>query len=159
MSLELARTDARADKLLLEQDPSKTVELLPEWEKEVGLPDECSGLAPTIPERRTNLIAKLLARGGQSEDYFVNLFEEQGIAITIYHKQPSYVPLSIPGYVTGEAYKFIWFVDIPDFQVDYGEIGDGIGDYLGIFLSSSNVACIIEKYKPAYTKVVYNYGA
>lgn len=157
--MELSRVDDRAEKLLKEQDPRTTIELLPEWEKEFGLPDECSVIGQDIAERRTNLVSKVLAQGGQSEAYFIDLFANQGITITISYREPSYVPMSIPGYVTGNAYKYIWYVTIPDFQVDWFEAGDSADDYVGEYLSSSNVACLIEKYKPAHTKAVYIYGS
>jgi uncharacterized protein YmfQ (DUF2313 family) len=158
MAIELSRVDDRAEKLLREQDPARTVELLPEWEKEYGLPDECSPLAPTLQQRRVNLLAKFLAQGGQSEQYFIDLFAGQQVDIEIDQGEPSYVPMSIPAEITGEAPKYIFTVTIPDFQVQYLEAEGSAEDYLGTILGSSNVACIIEKYKPAHTTAVYNYG-
>ena len=38
---ELARVDGRVDALLLESDPARTVEMLADWERALGLPDIC----------------------------------------------------------------------------------------------------------------------
>lgn len=54
---ELARLDARVDDLLNEADPSTATELLPEFEKELGLEE-----ASTIEERRARVVARTIAR-------------------------------------------------------------------------------------------------
>lgn len=38
---ELARVDGRVEALLLESDPAQTAEMLADWERALGLPDEC----------------------------------------------------------------------------------------------------------------------
>jgi uncharacterized protein YmfQ (DUF2313 family) len=38
---ELARVDGRVEALLTESDPSRTAEMLTDWERALGLPDEC----------------------------------------------------------------------------------------------------------------------
>ena len=42
-----------------ELDINKAVALLPEWERDVGNPDECSDLAATLEQRRQRVIEKL----------------------------------------------------------------------------------------------------
>lgn len=155
---ELVRVDGRATQLLKEQDPRYALETLPDWEKEYGLPDECSVLGGTLSQRRTNLLAKIRSTGGQSAQYFIDLFADEGVAITITVEEPSYIPGEIGMEVTGDAPRYIWYVDIPDFQIDWFEAEDFAEDYTGRFLSSNNVACIIEKNKPAQTRAFYTYG-
>lgn len=57
LALELARIEARATALLVESDPTVTLELLPEFERELDLPS-----TGTAEERRARVIAQLLAR-------------------------------------------------------------------------------------------------
>jgi uncharacterized protein YmfQ (DUF2313 family) len=45
---ELARIDARVDALIEEADPRTTTELLPDWERNYGLPDECLTRTTTL---------------------------------------------------------------------------------------------------------------
>lgn len=56
---ELGRVDGRIDDLLNEADPSTAVELLPEYERELDLV-----AAPSIPERRANIVALTVRRQG-----------------------------------------------------------------------------------------------
>src|SRR6516225_1826777 len=65
--------DARAADLLeQESDPRKTVELLPDWERNWGLPDPCFQSTPTISMRQKMLVFKMTLLGGQSRDFFIN---------------------------------------------------------------------------------------
>jgi uncharacterized protein DUF2313 len=56
---ELARFDLRIGDFLNELDPSTATELLPEYERELGLV-----AAPTVAERRANVVARLVRRQG-----------------------------------------------------------------------------------------------
>jgi hypothetical protein len=49
---ELARIDGRAAALIQEIDPRTTLELLPDWERMLALPDICAPAAQTLQERR-----------------------------------------------------------------------------------------------------------
>jgi hypothetical protein len=54
---ELARVHARVGNLLDEADPTTAIELVPEYEAELGL-----DVAPTLGERRARIVARLVAR-------------------------------------------------------------------------------------------------
>jgi uncharacterized protein YmfQ (DUF2313 family) len=56
-----ARSTARANYLLVDAFPATTYELLPEWESTLGLPDPCAGVAPTIPLRQAQALARFVA--------------------------------------------------------------------------------------------------
>src|SRR5690242_18914881 len=58
ISQEFSRVDARASELLDESFPDTTSELLTNWERIAGLPDECSELGESYEIRRKNLISK-----------------------------------------------------------------------------------------------------
>lgn len=81
---ELARVHGRSEDLLKEIDPRTALELLPEWEELVGLPDEIvTSIPATVVERRIAIMQKLLARGGQSRAYFIELAAASGFLATI----------------------------------------------------------------------------
>lgn len=63
---EFARIQARADKLLLELNPITAEELLPEWEFQYGLPDECAPPASSTEARQAALAARALQRAGHN---------------------------------------------------------------------------------------------
>lgn len=54
---EMVRVDARVGDMLDEADPTTAVELLPDYERELGLV-----AAPTVAERRANIVALLVRR-------------------------------------------------------------------------------------------------
>lgn len=74
---------ARAAALAAELDPRTTTELLEDWERVAGLPDSCAPAAQTLDARRKALVGRLVATGGQSRGYFVDLAWARGYAITI----------------------------------------------------------------------------
>lgn len=68
-----------------EMDVRYTVQLLEEWERTVGIPDECFNTDGTMDQRRTNVLIKLSALGVQTEADFINLAALFGIPIEIWH--------------------------------------------------------------------------
>ena len=57
--------------LLDEIRPSTTFELLPDWERVVGLPDICSVLGSTVTVRRASLLEKLVSKPTLNPSEFV----------------------------------------------------------------------------------------
>jgi uncharacterized protein YmfQ (DUF2313 family) len=74
--------------LAAEAYPCGAVELLPEWEHELGLPDECTQGEWTIAQRQQFVCAKLAAQGGQSRAYFLELAALYGFQISIKEHWP-----------------------------------------------------------------------
>jgi uncharacterized protein YmfQ (DUF2313 family) len=77
--------DGRAGDLLeIESDPRTTSELLPDWERNWGLPDPCLPWPPPEDEetRRDWLLWKYTLLGGQSRAFFID------IAHMLHHKSP-----------------------------------------------------------------------
>lgn len=69
--------------LLLEIDPRTAVQLLPDWERVYGLPDEGLITATTIAQRQARLTAKVMQTGGLSKQYFKTLLEQAGYTVFI----------------------------------------------------------------------------
>lgn len=63
--------------------PSAMTYTLPDWERELGLPDPCSTGAAGTQARVASVRAKYAAFGGQSPAYFVCLAASLGYVITI----------------------------------------------------------------------------
>jgi uncharacterized protein YmfQ (DUF2313 family) len=76
--------DARAADLLeIESDPRTTIELLPEWEYNFGLPDPCYTAPQTIDERHLALVMRMTMLGAQSRAFFIATAAQIGYTITI----------------------------------------------------------------------------
>jgi uncharacterized protein YmfQ (DUF2313 family) len=76
--------DSRAADLLeTESDPRITIELLPDWERNWGLPDPCYKAPQSIDERQLALVMRMTMQGAQSREFFINVAKQIGYHITI----------------------------------------------------------------------------
>jgi len=71
-----------ADLLEIESDPRTTTELLPDWERNWGLPDPCMQDPQTIEARRIALVQRMTLQGGQSRQFLINIAGQIGYTIT-----------------------------------------------------------------------------
>src|ERR1700756_282110 len=72
-----------ADLLEIESDPRSTVELLPDWERNWGLPDPCYKAPQTIGQRQLALVMRMTMQGAQSREFFISVASMIGYDITI----------------------------------------------------------------------------
>ena len=84
-ALTQAATQARKNQLLGESPATidTLVELLPEWEATLGLPDPCAGPDQSFPERQAHVLARIENKGGQSIPYLIAYALALGFVITI----------------------------------------------------------------------------
>lgn len=86
--------EIRASKLLeMESDPRSTIELLPDWERNWGLPDPCYQEPLTIAERQLALVMRMTMEGGQSRQFFIDLAAMIGYTITITEYRPFFIAM------------------------------------------------------------------
>jgi uncharacterized protein YmfQ (DUF2313 family) len=82
-----------ADLLEIESDPRSTMELLPDWERNWGLPDPCWSQAQTIGQRQKELVLRMTMIGGQSRQWFIDTAAYLGFTISISEFRPFMVGL------------------------------------------------------------------
>ena len=86
--------DARAADLLeRESDPRSTIELLPDWERNWGLPDPCYTSPQSIDERQRALVMRMTMLGAQSRQFFIDVAAMLGYTITITEYRPFFVAM------------------------------------------------------------------
>lgn len=86
--------EIRASKLLeMESDPRTTIELLPDWERNWGLPDPCYSAPQSIAERQLALVMRMTLEGGQSRQFFIDVAAMIGYTITISEYRPFFVAM------------------------------------------------------------------
>lgn len=137
---EFARLDARVDALLIEIDPTKTTEIIDEFEVMAGLPDTCIGALATLADRRTAVKGRLTATGGQSRAYFIALAASVGYTITI--TEPALHTWQINA--TGVA--------------NTARVGTArVGDQLRTWGAEKILECTIARYAPAHAVLIFNY--
>lgn len=153
------RNTSRANYLLVDAFPATTYELLPEWEETLGLPDPCAGTAPTIQQRRNQVVARLANSGGQSIAYFVDFAAQLGYSITITQYSQARVGILKAGQpVNGYAWNFAWKVNAPASTVIRATAGSmAAGDPLLAF-GNKVLECEIRSLMPAHTIVLFAYG-
>ena len=157
---EMARLDARGDDLLEEIDPRTTVELLADWERVAGLPEDCApAVVLSTEERRAALVAKLANSGGQSRAYFIELARALGFEITITEFDPSVCgEMQCGEELQGEAWATAWRVNAPLFSPVQFICGAGAcGDTLG-GATNAPLECAFGHLKPAHTFLFFEYS-
>lgn len=100
-----------ADLLEIESDPRTTVEMLPDWERNWGLPDYCFlGVGQTLNERRKFLILKMTLEGGQSREWFIWVCKQLGYEVGITEFAPFMCGVSRVGDTRGRELSVNRFV-------------------------------------------------
>ena len=159
------RVDARAaDLLVSESDPRFTAQLLTEWERAYGLPDPCVPVVQTIPERRTALVAKITAQGGQSRAFFTALAATLGYAIEIEEFRPFQPGISSAGGSRGRVMvpnsRFYWRIKLNTprlqrFSAGYSSAGR---DSMLSIRRAEDLECVLNRWKPAHTVLIFSYN-
>ncbi|HJW80815.1 MAG TPA: putative phage tail protein [Acidiferrobacterales bacterium] len=140
LAQEFARLDARAAQLFTETDPRLSYELLPDFERIAGLPDECTGALSTLEERRAALMARLARPGKATPQYFADVAGRLGYTVTI--DEPALHTFRVHSDATA----------VREFTVN-SPCTDPLrawGDAL--------LECIINRLKPAHTIVQFAYA-
>jgi uncharacterized protein YmfQ (DUF2313 family) len=159
---ELARIDGRAVDLLKERDTRTTLELLTDHEIDLGLPDECSEENETIEARRRAVHGKFIALGQQTPAYFIQLAAAYGYTITITEYTPCWCGVASAGEPCGGPETiFYWKVTIEyaGTSVIYFTSGSSAaGDLLSFVSGTVGLICILNRYKPAHTTLLFEYS-
>ena len=192
-----------ADLLERESDPRQTVELLPDWERNWGLPDPCYTAPQTVDQRQQALVQRMTMMGSQSRQFYIDFAAFLGYTITISEYRtfvcgldccgdgrvygdgtvPCFNPIFVGGYIpvcdplgnpvaNGELSewpnyglgppenRYYWTVHVSTtapiwFRCASGQCG--VDPHLRI-LVPTDLECILNRWKPAHTQVIYDLG-
>ena len=167
-----------ADLLETESDPRSTLELLPDWERNWGLPDPCVTEPQTIEARRVALVLKMTMLGGASRQFFIDVAARLGYTVTITEYLPYQCGISRVGDTRSVAdnpddptrfmwqlgppeIRYYWTIHVTSLKLEYFHTGSsqcGIDRLLSIG-TAQDLECLIQRYKPAHTHVVFDYSA
>jgi uncharacterized protein YmfQ (DUF2313 family) len=159
---EPARVAARDCDLEEESYACGATELLPDWERVCGLPDECTtGVDYPLETRRAFVCAKLAEQGGATPAYFVALAASYGYAISIDEHWPwrlgdgaglCDLHVGIPW--------FWWEVIAPNLPVTHVTVGCwNMGLPLCVIQGADLLQCVIRRAAPAHTTVTFRFIA
>lgn len=151
-----ARLVARDANLLIDAFPATTVELLPEWEASLGLPDPCVGPNPSIATRRAQVVARLSETGGQSIPFFTAYAARLGAAITVQEYAPARVGIAVVGdRLFDDAWAHAWQVTAPAVPYTPAVVGTAkVGDPLLVY-GDAAVECELNRMAPAHTSLSF----
>ena len=139
-------------------DPRALVELLPEWEESLGLPDPCAGESPTIQARQQQVVARFTAGGGQSKGFFINYAATLGYDITITESSPFVFGDTFGSALNGPDWAHTWQVNAPSFSIERFTFGrDAFGEPFAEW-DNNVLQCEFNRLKPAHTILLFSYS-
>jgi uncharacterized protein YmfQ (DUF2313 family) len=156
---EFARIEARIDALIEEADPRTAIELLADWERNYGLPDECYPEAATIAERRGRLLQKIAFQGGQSKQFFIDFVAALGYpGATITEYKPFKANSKCNAPLNQGGSRYAWRISVPSSSTSVRFKANSRAYEPLTRFGDPGLACILAKYAPAHTVLYIGYG-
>lgn len=153
----LARVHCAVDSLPVEADPRRTAQLLPEWEREFGLPDGCLGLGG-LPERRAALVARMFATGSQRRAAYLRLARALGYNIEIRRHRCLVAGFQAGSECAPPAARFCFSVVFKGVRINQFAAGGSVsGESLGRVIGGGPLECQIRKMAHAESVVFFRY--
>lgn len=155
-----SRLQSRLNALIDEIFPCSTVELLPEWEATLGLPDPCIGPLATLQERTAAVCGKFVGRGGQNIEYYIHLAASLGYQIEIEQFRPFEASWSTVGQpLYDEAWAYAWRIVVSGestviwFRASTSAAQEPLATW-----GNNLLQCMIARVAPANTIIIWSYG-
>lgn len=153
-----SRGTSDANALLQDLFPAGAFNMLPEWEETLGFPDPCAGSSPSVPVRRSQVLARFIGNGGQSINYFVAFAKTLGYDITITQFKPWRFGDTFGLPLNGPDWAHAWQVNAPQASTKGFTFGvSGFGESFASF-GNTVLECEIKRYAPAHTVVNFFYS-
>jgi uncharacterized protein YmfQ (DUF2313 family) len=174
--------DSRAADLLeIETDPRYANEMLPDWERNFGLPDPCFfGEQTSLAQRHAILLLKMTLVGAQSRDFFIEFAAMLGYTIHITEYSPYICGISRVGNTSQQEIeaggdgthmrwqlgppeiRFYWTIHVDTARLIWfrtGPIGGIVGvDPHLIIGRAEDLECLLNRWKPAHTLILFDYS-
>jgi len=161
---ELNRLEIRLMDLLKEGIPGLSEELLTDWERVLGLPDECSSLGSTLEQRQATAHTKYVGDGfgifgdekcPLSEQYYIDYAASIGSTITIIEQPNGGEPFRVNENRVDRT---------PELGIDGARLNSiGSRNRWAIVIPADDpngplLECIFQKLKPAHTSLLVIFG-
>ena len=141
--------------LEIESIPTAAVELLPDWEQALGLPDPCRPLPGSLGERWAAIADVFFAQHPPTPANMVAWAASAGWNITIREQRNFIAGVSEAGDVVGEN-DFTWVVTILDQVITYFRAEQAASeDLLYSFPDVETLECVLRRAAPAHTQVFF----
>lgn len=161
LGAEFDRVDAEGAALAPDLLPTTSGRFLEEWERTLGLPDECGPAPTTTSDRLRAVRSRLLAGGDLSRGRYLAIARTLGYEARITEGAGSQFRCGISrcgddlGFDGGE---FLWTMTVPAgttrrFECGVSRCGDPLAD-----AGDELLECLIERAAPAHTAIVFVYA-
>lgn len=152
------RSGARAVNLITDASPAFTLELLPQWELSLGLPDICAQQPQTVQQRQAAVLSRFVGAGGQTPAYYTAVALALGYVITISEFGSFRAGFSRAGDPCGDAFVHAWQVNAPTFTVGSFRAGVSTAGEPLRWWSNTALQCTLRALAPAHTVVLFSYS-
>jgi uncharacterized protein YmfQ (DUF2313 family) len=152
------RSAEAAVDLIAEALPSTTVQLLPEWQATLGLPDPCAGPVQSLQQARNQVVARFCDQGGQSQAYMIAYAGSLGYQIQIQQLAGARFGQTRFGQnFGGPDWNFAWRVLAP--SVTQSKLQFGAGRFGQPWSSFGNAVlqCELQAIAPAHTILLFGF--
>lgn len=170
LAVEACRIEERSIDFLNELDPKSTFEMIDNWERLLGIPDECTPTDsdPSLFERRVRICQKLVTGGGQTPAFYQELAEQLGYDADVIDVQ-NFKDFRVGQAVVGDrlsngsnlgtGWGYTFAIVAPAALVRQFRVGQStVGEPLQLF-ENDTLECVIEKFKPAHVNVLFSFGS
>ena len=145
------------NELFDEYNPETTVKFIEEWERTVGIPDDCFDNVGTNEERRKNILLKLTGINSSTEEQFEAVAAILGINVNVKSGfDESVIPQVIPFIILGDDEVGYTIVVEVTTEPNPATIPQTIA-----FIIQGNISvlleCLFNKLKPANTQIIFKY--
>jgi len=145
------------NELFDEYDPETTTKFIEEWEKTVGIPDDCFNNLGTDEERRKNILLKLTGINTTTKEQFEALAVILGIGVNVISGfEESVLPQIIPFIILdGIAVSYTIVVEVTVEPTP--SIIPQIIPFIIQESGSTLLECLFNKLKPANTQIIFKF--
>ena len=144
-ALDLKALQARIDIL-----PSRTTDLVSDWERAVGLPDECSQPATGLAGRRAAVVERLVARTDVNPRTFIDLAATFGLTITVDEHDEARAQAIAGIDASGELWRHVWWITVTADESRFFSTLSGVDRPLLDFQVSGEFVCRLRRLNPAH---------
>lgn len=143
----------------VESFPPASVELLPDWERVLGLPDPCLGVNPATAARQASVANRLAGGGGQSIAYYMAVARQLGGAIAVTEYAPFRLGVDHFGMpLRNASWAYAWLVNLDGaqlfrFEWDVSAWGEPFWQVPG-----GAIVCELQRLAPAHTVLIFGAG-
>jgi uncharacterized protein YmfQ (DUF2313 family) len=158
LACEWLRARDKINEIYDEYDVNNTTQFIEEWERVVGIPDDCIGNNGSLEDRRKNILLKLAGVNATTAKQFENLAALLGFTVVVETGvETSTFPMTLPFILLDEAEAPFVIIVTLDASLE----PSGLPLTLPFILSEQApeiLQCFFEKLKPANTTVIFRYS-